>query len=160
MSIGMERYVAIILEWKKLYGVPERGPFRFDPTEARLCCFRCEKKKDKMSRHHTANDFFFAQMLPQFFAKRYVEFRREDTEKLCDACHKLAHRLYKPITAQVWSELNRGGQRVITREWCEKWMGVYRMAFYAWIKDHPYKKRKRKRHRNRNKSGLPTKREV
>lgn len=153
----MEQYIETIKIWKKLYGISERGPFRFDPTEARLCCFRCGKKKDKMSRHHTANDFFFAKMMPAIFARQYIEFRREDTEKLCDACHKLAHKLYKDITHQVWAELNAGGQRIITEEWCKKWRIVYRLAFYNWIKEHPFKKRRRKRHR---KSSLPTKREV
>jgi hypothetical protein len=152
MTEGLARYISIVKEWELLYG--KNRVFRFNLTEARLCCIKCGKHKEKMSRHHTGNDFFFAQMMPQHFAKRYIEFRKEDTAKLCDDCHRQAHHIYKPLLIQVWRELNAGGQRVITKEWCEKWMARFREEFNAWIKK-PVRKRKRRRKR-----GSAPKREV
>lgn len=143
MSIGIERYYAIVKEWERLYG--KSRAFRFDLTEARLCCAKCSKHKQKMSRHHTGNDFFFAQMLPDAFAKRYIEFRKEDTAKLCDGCHKQAHHIYKPILAELWVELNDGGQKIITKEWCEGWMGQFRAAFAKWVAKAPRKRKRRRK---------------
>jgi hypothetical protein len=146
---------AIVKEWERIYGKPARA-FRYDPTELTVCCRKCGKLKKKMSRHHKGNDFFFAQMRPQDFAARYIEFRKEDTAKLCDGCHKLAHRLYKPLMEKVWWELYDGGQKIITKEWCEKWMTIFREVFDKWVVKAPRKRKKRRR----RKSGLPTKREV
>lgn len=151
--MSIERYFAITKQWEKEYGVKSRS-FNYDITEARLCCLKCGKLKSKMSRHHTGNDFFFAQMMPQHFAARYIEFRKEDTAKLCDKCHKNAHRIYKPLLDELWAELNKHGQRIITKEWCEKWMRKFRDRFNVWIKK-PVRKKRRKR-----KSHSTTKREV
>lgn len=112
--------------------------------------------KKKMSRHHKGNDFFFAQMMPQHFAARYIEFHKDDVAKLCDDCHKLAHKLYKPLMVKVWSELNWHGQKIITKEWCEQWMNIFREVFDKWVVKPPKKRKKRRR----RKSGLTTKREV
>jgi hypothetical protein len=106
-----------------------------------------------MSRHHIENDFFFAQMRPDLYAKRYIEFRREDCAKLCDDCHKDVHAVYKRVTAEIWIELHKGGTKIITPEWCEKWRAVYRQAFEAWVKK-PIRKKKRKR---KKKSSLAAK---
>jgi hypothetical protein len=136
------RYLAIVKEWERVYG---KSRFqRYDLTEARLCCVKCGKLKSKMSRHHISNDFFFAQMLPAEYARRYIEFRKDDCAKLCDDCHKDIHAIYKRITEEVWIELHRGGQRIITVAWCEHWKGIYRQAFEIWIAK-PIHRRKRKR---------------
>lgn len=156
--MSIERYFAIIKQWEKDYGNGAKArAFNYDITEARLCCRRCGKLKKKMSRHHTGNDFFFAQMLPEHFAARYIQFRKEDTAKLCDDCHKLAHRMMKRYMEELWIELQREGQKIITKEWCEKWMNKMRKEFEKWVVKPP-KKRKRKRHKK--KSSLSTKREV
>lgn len=155
----VSRYYAITKQWEKEYGVTKSRAFNYDITEARLCCRRCGKLKKKMSRHHTGNDFFFAQMMPEHFAARYIQFRKEDTAKLCDDCHKLAHRMMKRYVAEIWDELHEHGQKIITKEWCEAWMAKLRKEFEKWVVKPP-KKRKRK-HKNKNKkSHSTTKREV
>lgn len=150
------RYYAIVKEWESAYGCGLKSrAYNYDLTEARLCCRKCGKLKVKMSRHHTGNDFFFAQMLPKYFAKDYIQFRKQDTEKLCAKCHKDAHRLYKPLMVELWIELNEGGQQIITKDWCEKWMLKFRARFYVWVNKPVPRKRKRRR-----KPGLTIKREV
>jgi hypothetical protein len=137
------RYVAIIKEWELLYG--KSRVMRYDLTEARLCCVKCGKFKiRKMSRHHIENDFFFAQMRPDLFAKRYIEFHKDDVAKLCEDCHKDIHAIYKRITSQLWIELHKGGTKIITLEWCKKWKALYREAFEVWMAK-PIRKKKRKR---------------
>lgn len=145
------RYLAVVKEWERVYG---KSRFqRFDLTEARLCCAKCEKLKQKMSRHHIENDFFFAQMLPDDFARRYIEFHKEDCAKLCDDCHKDIHAVYKRITQEIWDELHEHGQKLITVEWARRWKAIYRQAFEIWIAK-PIRKKKRKR---KKKSSLAAK---
>ena len=143
------RYLAIVKQWERDYG--KSRFMRYDLTETRLCCVKCGKLKAHMSRHHIENDFFFAQMMPKEFARRYIEFHREDIAKLCDDCHKDIHAIYKRITKEVWLELNRGGLKVVTVAWCQKWKSIYRQAFELWIK-RPIKRRKRKRRRKKSSS--------
>src|SRR3954467_7520091 len=146
------RYIAIVKEWEILYGKSRLR--RYDLTEARLCCVKCGKVKAHMSRHHIENDFLFAQMLPKEFARRYIEFHKEDVAKLCNDCHKDIHAIYKRVTKQLWIELQRGGSKIITVEWCRKWKVMYRQAFESWV-NRPIRRKKRKR---RKKSSLDTKR--
>lgn len=154
MATSIDRYFAIVKEWERIYGKPARV-FRYDPTEIKACCRKCGKLRPKMSRHHTGNDFFFAQMLPDDFAARYIQFHKDDTAKLCDKCHKQAHHLYKPLMEKLWRELNEGGQKIITKEWCQHWIDLFRAVFNRWVIKPP-----RKRKRRRRKPGLTPKREV
>lgn len=148
-----EEYLQQIKLWRIKYNVVQT-PSSFDPTQWKVACRKCEKHRQTSHRHHMGNDLFFARMLPDVFAPRYIEFHPDDVAKLCDRCHKRIHAIYKPITKAVWVELNKHGQKVITEEWCRKWMTVYRAAFDAWVKVKPKKRRRRRKRR------LTAKREV
>ena len=143
----LSEYIALIKNWEAKYGTPARV-FRYDPTEIRASCVKCGKMKSKMSRHHKANDFLFARMLPDVYARRYIEFHTNDVAKLCDDCHKDIHRYYKPLMKELWMELQLYGSRVITKEWCDEWKDRFLKLFEKWIKK-PVKKRKRHRVRKK-----------
>lgn len=135
-------YLRVIKEWELVYGKPRFT--RLDLTETSLCCVKCGKLKKLMSRHHIENDFFFAQMLPDAFARRYIEFRKEDCAKLCDDCHKDIHAIYRRITNEVFEDLNQHGLKIVTVEWATNWKKIYRQAFEIWMAK-PIRKKKRKR---------------
>lgn len=136
---SLKEYYALLAVWRKKYGEPPKY-INANLTKIRTACYRCQRSKTKMHRHHTGNDLMFAKMLPNDFALRYMTYHKDDVEKLCHICHKRAHKIYKPITAQVWCDLTLKGQKIITKSWCENWMELYRKTFYTWaIKFKPRK---------------------
>lgn len=52
-----------------------------------------------MERHHKALDMMFAKILPEEFAKRYMEFWPSDIDVICETCHKNYHLYVMPMTA-------------------------------------------------------------
>lgn len=139
-------YTETVERWKKLYPpIPERKVY--DPTKTRATCIRCGSSK-KVSRHHIANDFWFATLRPDLYAARYVQFKSEDVAKLCDNCHKLVHENYKKMMIQVKRDYPYQPFAILwpPKEWCDKWMQEFRDWFAKWIQK-PYTKRKRKRKR-------------
>ena len=136
-------YNATVLEWKKLY------PFKpviepYDPTTDKRGCIRCSGTR-KLSRHHKANDFWFACLRPDLYAARYIQFLKADVALLCDRCHKLVHTHYRKMMEQVLASVTYIGETPIySQAWCDYWMQQFREWFEKWIKK-PYTKRKRKR---------------
>lgn len=150
-------YFATVKEWERLYGVPSRA-MRFDPTEVRACCLKCGQMKPKMARHHKANDFFFALWFPHWYAKRYIEFRREDCAKLCDDCHHKIERYSERLKKELYEEYRKAKSHIFKtakeaeewwRAWCEEWRSRFVALFEKWIKQ-PHRKRKRKRKKRRS----------
>lgn len=135
--MSLARYRAQCYEWEKKYGKPERGPFNWNPAETKTACTRCGKLKKKMSRHHICHDFTFALFRPDLYAKRYLEFRKEDTAKLCSNCHISCHRYYAPIVQLMYNEYT---ERKCTKEWCERWRTRFREAFDVFLKTYKRKK--------------------
>lgn len=151
--MGLAEYRAQILEWQKTYGVPSRA-FRYDPTETEASCRKCGKMRKRMSRHHISHDLRFAVMRPDLYAARYIQFRKEDTAKLCSNCHTRVHEYYMPMLEQMRDELaDRSvnpkfkGRRelIVSEEWCEKWRAVFKEAFEKWVATPPRRKLKRKK---------------
>lgn len=136
--MSLARYRAQCLEWEETYGKPERGSFSWNPAETKTACAKCGKVKKKMNRHHICSDFIFALFRPDLYAKRYIEFRKEDTAKLCKNCHLQVERYYDPIKARMWQSYS---QQTCTEEWCEKWRAEFKKAFEKWLKP---KRKKRK----------------
>jgi len=143
----LEDYLITIKGWEKQYGTPARV-FRYDPTEIQASCVKCGKMRKHMSRHHIANDFMFAQMMPDLYAKRYIEFHKDDVAKLCNDCHKDIHRYYKKLVLELFEELNDNGLKIVTKVWCDDWMNRFRKLFEKWVKK-PVKKRIRHRRKKR-----------
>lgn len=151
----INQYYTIIETWKRLYGTPEHGPFRYDPTELHVACAKCGKVKGKMSRHHKGNDFFFALYRPDLYAYRYMEFRKEDVVKLCNVCHRSVERYYDKLKKELYADYNARHWRneILTyttthlgppsQEWCETWRAKFVAMFDKWIKK-PVRKKKRK----------------
>lgn len=145
--MNFAKYNAITLEWKKQY------PFKpiiepYDPTKTLAGCIRCGSTR-KLSRHHIANDFWFACLRPDLYAARYIQFRKEDVVLLCDRCHKLVHTHYRKMMLLVKTDIEIGflGDTP-SQECCDFWMQEFRDWFAKWIKK-PYTKRKRRKRGNR-----------
>lgn len=147
-------YFALVKEWERKYGVPSRA-FRYDPTQVKTCCRKCGQMRAHMSRHHKANDFFFALHFPDLYAARYIQFLDEDCDKLCDGCHKRCHEYFKALTKHLYDEFAalKGTEVQPTIEewqaWCERWKTAFRSAYTNWMA-------RNKKHRRR----LVPKREV
>lgn len=127
-----------IEEWKQKYGVTEQRHLKYDPTEIKLACAKCGKLKHRMSRHHKASDYMFAKLLPDIYAKRYIEFRKEDIDKLCNFHHKQWHKYIRPFMSRFYKEKDR--QKIITEEWCEFWRAAILERYDKWLKQSIKKK--------------------
>lgn len=136
--MSLARYRAKCLEWEEMYGKPEKGPFQWNPAETKAACVKCGKVKKKMSRHHICSDFMFALYRPDLYARRYLEFRKEDIAKMCSRCHQAVERYYEPIKQKMWIEYSAS---TCTEKWCEKWRAKFREAFEVFMKPRKRKKR-------------------
>lgn len=153
--MNFAKYNAITLEWKKQYPCkPIIEPY--DPTKTLAGCIRCGSTR-KLSRHHIANDFWFACLRPDLYAARYIQFRKEDVVLLCDRCHKLVHTHYRKLMELVKDDLHKVAHNnnfcdwlheYPSKEWCDYWKQQFRDWFAKWIKK-PYTKRKRRKRGNR-----------
>jgi len=148
--MGIEEYNKVVKGWEAKYGVPSRLR-RYNPAETTASCKRCGFIRAKMSRHHIRNDFFFANLLPDKYARRYIEFHSNDVVKLCDTCHRDVHRYYKPIIARMYVEFNvkKNMNQAITYEWCEGWRTEFYNLFQRWLK-----LKSRTRNQRRKKRGV------
>lgn len=143
--MSLANYIRQIKEWEQKYGVPNRA-FRFDPTEIITSCVKCGKTRRKMSRHHIHSDFVFALLLPDVYAKRYLEFRKEETVKLCNICHLDVERFTEPVKRAMYADYTQAG---LNEAWCELWRRKFKEAFDRWMaKGKKKKRRKRKRSRS------------
>ena len=153
------QYWLQIREWETTYGKPKFGAGRYDPTSISATCVRCGKGSGRSSRHHKANDFFFALWMPDVYARRYIEFRPEDTARLCRRCHVNIERYSKPLKAALYAEFGaKGGTGPvkwesisaankptwITVEWCEAWRLRFSTLFDKWLSRPLRRKKKRK----------------
>lgn len=90
--------------WRKIYPPPAaplvKGQFNPASVRTALTCAKCGSPR-KVKRHHKGHEFLFAVIMPERYAARYVEFHPEDTVPLCDKHHKVIHRMYEPIIANV-----------------------------------------------------------
>ena len=135
------QYWLQIREWETTYGKPKFGAGRYDPTLISATCVRCGKGSGRSSRHHKANDFFFALWMPDVYARRYIEFRPEDTARLCRRCHVNIERYSKPLKAALYAEFDAAN---ITVEWCEAWRLRFSTLFDKWLSRPLRRKKKRK----------------
>lgn len=145
--MSLANYQRQVLEWEKIYGKPRFGLCRFDPTELRVACAKCDEIRPKMSRHHKGSEFFFALILPELYAARYISFHKEDVARLCDKCHKNVEKYYEPLKLRMHIEyydwLNKQ-RKVPTKAWCDAWITEFKTAFEVWL-GKPVRKRKKKR---------------
>jgi hypothetical protein len=133
---SLQQYNAKLAEWRRLYGTSLPPPSTVNLTKLHISCAKKGCHERRTQRHHTGNDFWFALLLPQHFAARYIQFRKEDTAPLCEKHHIAIHKVYKGLMQQVHYELKvfAANDVAITQEWCEKWMVTFRLRFERWRK--------------------------
>ena len=123
-------------EWRRIYGVPKPTITQFNPSSVTTICKKCCKyRPNRMTRHHKMSDFFFACLRPDLYAKRYLEFRSEDVDKLCDYCHEKWHTLLKPIMRKLYEEVKRikAKGRAPTQKWCEDKRRFILRRYNKWL---------------------------
>lgn len=150
--MNASQYYAIVEEWRKKYNIPrinnrQLAPPVYNPKAINTCCKKCGKVKHRMARHHKANDFFFAMILPDVYAKRYCEFHPADIDLLCNACHKAWHRYVEPKLKNMYEQSRYLDYTRLTlddqKKWCEEWKKQIRIWYGKWvIKPVHHKKRK------------------
>lgn len=142
IKLNKKRYWAIIAEWQIKFGKGKPPPKTYSPSNVRTVCRKCDKAKKKMQRHHKANDFFFAYALPEVYAARYILFLEEDTDKLCEKCHKTWHRYVKPKLVDMYLEYRYFDKLPFDQKvvWCELWKGRLEKWYEKWA-DKPIKER-------------------
>lgn len=126
-------------EWKKKYPPPAR--IEQSMVEMQVSCAKCGKVRNKMSRHHKANDKFFAVLRPDDYAARYIQFHPDDVAWLCDKCHLKIHRLYHPIIKVFWKAVNElvavtgfEEKDIISKEMCDEYKALCLKKFNQWAK--------------------------
>lgn len=105
--MGAAEHLEQVRLWEKIYGKPKYGLRSFNPCDVRVCCAKCGKHKDKMSRHHKGSEFMFAIKFPGWYAERYIQFHSEDCVRLCNSCHRRIEKLTKPLKYEFLTWLNR-----------------------------------------------------
>lgn len=127
-------------QWKKKYPIKkkhEKGTF--DPTAVKATkqCIACGSDKD-LQRHHKANDFMFARLLPDVWAADYINYRDEDCDNLCANCHKGYHIYISPLVNQFWNWYNYmflglGGSPTV--ELLTHWKVIFLSTYQLWLKE-------------------------
>lgn len=70
-------------------------------------CAKCGETEGLIHRHHKGHEFLWAKLLPEKYARRYIEFRDSDIVMLCEKrkCHFKIHKLYEPRLYDLWNLL-------------------------------------------------------
>lgn len=130
--MNRKQYAEITKCWEQQYGVKSQA-FRYAPGEISLACVKCgHHRVGGMSRHHKANDFFFALWKPDLYAKRYLEFRREDCAKLCQRCHKAIENFSTRLKIELYEDFERF-DKIVDEKWCEEWRAKFVALFERWL---------------------------
>lgn len=136
IKLNRKRYWAIVSDWQQKYGNGKPPPksYTYQPQKVRSVCRKCNNNKKKMQRHHKANDFFFAYALPEVYAARYIQFLEEDTDKLCEKCHKNWHRYIRPAIKDMYKEYAWFDSLPLNEKkiWCETWRNKLLKWYEKW----------------------------
>lgn len=110
--MGAAEHLEQVRIWEKIYGKPKFGLRNFDPTQVKVCCAKCGKHRNKMSRHHKGAEFMFASCFPGWYAERYIQFDKKDCVRLCNHCHKRIEKLTEPLKFEFMRWLYRKKQEM------------------------------------------------
>lgn len=141
-----KEYFRILSNWRRQYPTRRYGlDFLHSAIKE---CLTCGAKKD-LNRHHKGCDFTFAIMMPEKFAKRYIEFNEEDCITLCRKCHKNCHIHIDKLKTEMWIDKRRlfdNHEVNVTEGWCNEWRQKFIVETDKWIihrKDYIKKWRQR-----------------
>lgn len=129
-------YTENIQKLKEHYS-PPRKPFDILDVQAYRPCVGCNSTSH-VQRHHKANDYVFACLRPERYARRYLEFRTEEVAYVCDKCHLELHQhAYRELHIEVLrlAEKRRmQGKRIaLTYTDCEKYRKKFLRLFSKWL---------------------------
>lgn len=122
---GITNWTRRVRDWEQIYNT-KRIP---DTILTRsIFCRKCNST-NHIQKHHKGHEALFAGIVPDYYAKRYVEFHPEDTVALCHECHQVIHLLYTDILLNKYSDINSAStikelekvRRHLIRE-CHKWL--------------------------------------
>src|SRR5205807_873891 len=78
-------------------------------------CKKCSKHVE-VHPHHKGHEWLFAQLLPDIYTKRYLEYNKSDCVWLCNKCHLRIHKLYMPRLEPLWPLLARQNGRISVQQ--------------------------------------------
>src|SRR5882762_7553571 len=98
-------------------------------------CAKCGRNNRRLSRHHKGHEYLWACLLPEFYAKRYNEFRKEDVVSICQRpCHENIHKIFRRRLGKLgfWELLgDQGG--VITHKQAEHYRLLLVQTTDEWL---------------------------
>ena len=125
--------------WREKWPPPKKK-FSIRGVTATRKCRACGSTVGKIHRHHIAQDYFFACMRPDRYARTYLRFRQIDCNFLCRDCHDDIHsyRPYEKLKQMAYLEvMNRrlDGKRLrLTVIQCEESKRKLRKVYKKWLK--------------------------
>jgi hypothetical protein len=132
----LSEYWMIVEEWRVQFKQPSKLTIKpYNPVKQKLACRKCGKIKQKVNRHHKANDFFFAIFLPEVYAERYIEFRAKDIDTLCRRCHRNWHKYLQPKIKKMYDELESAKALPFSKkkEWADNWRNKCLQWYEKWV---------------------------
>jgi len=125
--------------WKKRYPLKARR-FNIRWVTAYRICRACGSTESYIHRHHKAQDYFFACMRPDRYAKDYIRFYKMDCDFLCKRCHDDVHK-YRPYRRVIdsmlliaWKRRDKGKRLKLTLKQCEDAKRKLRKVYSKWLK--------------------------
>lgn len=117
-------YRQTVAIWSKVYNVKTMPLTHYGP------CARCGKKGTQ--RHHKAHDYLFACVMPNLYAKRYLEFHPDDIAILCRKCHINCHKIYDELITAFNSNLAlaKGTEKI--QQVCETYKSLFLARYLKW----------------------------
>lgn len=129
--------------WRIKYGPVPRRPFNILEVRAFRQCVGCDSSSN-INRHHIANDYLFACLRPDRYARRYLEFRKGDVAVICEACHHEVHLAYSELHMRVLRLVNdrywQKKRMALTLKDCEKYRRKFIKLFNSWLNKRSKKK--------------------
>lgn len=134
----LEKYQSILARWRIQYKdqIPpsKKGVKNTNLAKKKIKCAKCKRFKEKFNRHHKGNDFFWACLLPDIYAPRYIQFLEEDIAILCEKCHKELHygTFYKDILYNFYLAMN-DAKMVVDKNLCDEYREKCIEMFNKWL---------------------------
>ncbi len=104
-----------MVRWRKMYPDPSRIRGKYEPAQIRATPLKCAKcgGDGNVTRHHKGHEYFFACIMEEWYAARYIRFLKEDVVPLChDKCHIKIHTIYQPIIEEARAYIRACIERV------------------------------------------------
>ena len=125
-----KQWEAKVASWQREYGVTQ--DFDLTKLSSVRICNKCGRNDRVLQRNHKGHEYLFATILPEKYARRYSEFRREDIILLCRVCHRRCDKTHYPIIAEMFKAMAANGGQLSYQSY-ERWRKKLVARTNAWL---------------------------